>query len=292
MPYARPEALVSTQWLARHLDDPEVGIIDASWYLPAQNRDPRAEYLQAHIPGAVYFDIDEIRDASNPLPHMVPSPEDFAAKVGGLGLGDGLRIVAYDSGSMMASCRAWWMFRLFGCDDVAVLSGGLAKWLRESRPVEAGEVVTVPRALGVRYRPELLRSLEQMRRNPESGDEQVLDARSRGRFDGTEPEVRPGLRSGHIPGSTCLHYSTLIDPDSGELLPARELEAVFERGGVDLSRPAVGTCGSGVSACVLALGLHLLGHEEYAVYDGSWTEWGGRSDTPAETGAPDLLPRS
>ena len=283
MHYAKPEALVSTEWLAQHLDDPEVGIIDASWYLPAQNRDAVAEYGQAHIPGAVYFDIDEISDTASDLPHMIPSAEGFAAKVGALGLGNGFRIVAYDSGSMMASCRAWWMFRLFGYDDVAVLSGGFAKWRRENRPVESGEVTPVPRTLTVRFRPELVHSLDQMQENLRSRTAQVLDARSRGRFDGAEPETRPGLRSGHIPGSTCLHYPRLIDPETGEFLPAGELEAAFEDCGVDLDRPAVGTCGSGVSACVLALGLHLLGHEDYAVYDGSWTEWGGRSDTPVET---------
>ena len=283
MHYAKPEALVSTEWLAQHLDDPEVGIIDASWYLSAQNRDPRAEYLQAHIPGAVTFDIDDISDSSIALPHMIPSAENFAAKVGALGLGNGFRIVAYDSGSMMASCRAWWMFRLFGYHDVAVLSGGFAKWQRENRPVEAGDVATVARTLSVRFRPELVRSLEQMQHNLESGNEQVLDARSQGRFDGTEPEARPGIRSGHIPGSSCLYYPTLIDPQTGEFLPAGELKAAFEAGGVNLDHPAVGTCGSGVSACVLVLGLHLLGHEDYAVYDGSWTEWGGHADTPVET---------
>lgn len=283
MHYAKPEALVSTEWLAQHLDDPEVGIIDASSNLPPQKRDFQAAYLEAHIPGAVRFDIDDVSDKSNPLPHMIPSAEDFAAKVGALGLGNGFRVVAYDSGNLMASCRAWWMFRLFGYDDVAILSGGFAKWQREGRPVESGDVSTVTRNLSVRFRPELVRSMEQMQDNISSGNDQVLDARSPGRFDGTEPEGRPGLRSGHIPGSSCLYFPTLLDQETGEFLPADELRTVFEKGGVDLTRPAVGTCGSGVSACVLALGLHLLGHEDYAVYDGSWTEWGGREDTPIET---------
>ena len=283
MHYAKPEALVTTEWLAQHLDDPEVAVIDASWYLPAEQRNPQAEYLQTHIPGAVYFNIDEICDPSSDLPHMIPSAADFAEKVGVLGLGNGMRIVAYDSGSLMASCRAWWMFRLFGYDDVAVLSGGFAKWRQEARPIESGDVTAVRRTLAVKFRPELLRSLEQMQSNLETGDEQVLDARSRGRFEGTDPETRPGVRSGHIPDSVCLHYPALVDPDSREFRPAAELKAVFEQNGVDLDRPAVGTCGSGVSACVLALGLHLLGHGDYAVYDGSWTEWGGREDMPLET---------
>tara|TARA_A100001037_G_scaffold292257_1_gene307354 strand:+ start:5476 stop:6327 length:852 start_codon:yes stop_codon:yes gene_type:complete len=283
MHYAKPEALVSTEWLAQHLDDPEIGIIDASYFLPAQNRDPNAEYLEAHIPGAVRFDVEEISDKSDPLPHMIPSAEDFAAKVGALGLGNGFRVIAYDSGSLMASCRAWWMFRLFGYDDVAVLSGGFAKWKRENRPVEAGNVAAVSRTLTVRFRPELVRSMDQMRSNMESAAVQVFDARSQGRFDGTEPEARPGLRAGHIPGSRCLYYPALLDPESGEFLPADELQAAFEDGGVDMKEPAIATCGSGVSACVLALGLHLLGHEDYSVYDGSWTEWGGDPDNAVET---------
>lgn len=283
MHYAKPEALVSTEWLAQHLDDPEVGIIDASSNLPPENRDFQAEYLEAHIPGAVRFNIDDICDKTNPLPHMIPNAEDFAAKVGALGMGNGFRIVAYDSGSMMASCRAWWMFRLFGYDDVAVLSGGFAKWQKENRPVEAGDVATVARTLSVKFRPELVRSLDQMQANLTSGDEQVLDARSPGRFHGTEPEGRAGLRSGHIPRSSCVYFPRLIDTETGEFLPADGLKAAFEDCGVNLDQPAVGTCGSGVSACVLTLGLHLLGHEDYAVYDGSWTEWGGHTDTPVET---------
>lgn len=282
MHYAKPESLVSTEWLAQHLDDPEIGIIDASSNLPPQNWDFQREYLESHIPGAVRFNIDDISDQSDPLPHMIPNAEDFAAKVGALGLGNGFRIVAYDSGNMMASCRAWWMFRLFGYDDVAILSGGLAKWKREKRPLEAGDVATVSRTLTVNYRPELVRTMEQMRGNMETAAEQVLDARSQGRFDATEPEVRPGIRSGHIPGSKCLHFPKLINPETAEFLPAGDLQAAFEDGGVDLNQPIIGTCGSGVSACVLVLGLHLLGHEEYAVYDGSWTEWGGNPDNPIE----------
>jgi thiosulfate/3-mercaptopyruvate sulfurtransferase len=283
MHYSRPEALVSTEWLAQHLDDPEVAVIDASWYLPWEKGDAKADYRTSHIPGAVYFDIDDICDKSIPLPHMLPSPSLFAEKVGALGLGTGLRMIAYDSGSLMASCRAWWMFRLFGYDDVAVLDGGFAKWTAENRPVESGEVVPVRRTFTPRPRPELARDADAMLANVKSRRDQVLDARSRGRFDATEPESRPGLRGGHIPGSLSLPYPDVLDPETRRLLPADRLKTAFEAAGVELSRPAVGTCGSGVSACVLALGLHLLGHDQYAVYDGSWTEWGSRPDTPIET---------
>ncbi len=278
------DALVSTEWLAAHLQAPDVRIVDASWYLPTEERDARAEHAEQHIPGAVFFDIDEIADDGSPLPHMLPSPEKFAARVRRLGLGDGNRIVVYDGAGLFSAARVWWMFRVFGHDDVAVLDGGLPKWLAEGRPVESLPPMPRERHFTARLNTLMVRDLDQVRRNLDSGREQVLDARSAGRFAGTAPEPRADLRSGHIPGSLSLPYDRLIDPERGTLLPADELRARFEAAGVDLSRPVITTCGSGVTACILALGLHLLGHRDVAVYDGSWAEWGGRDDTPVDTG--------
>lgn len=282
--YANPDALVSTAWLAERLNAPDVRIVDASWYMPAQKRDPKAEYQAEHIPGAVFFDIDDIADTPNGLPHMLPSPEKFSSRVRKLGLGDGSRIVIYDgSGQMIASARAWWMFRAFGHKDVAILEGGLPKWKAEGRPVEDIPPMPRERHFTARLDSTLVRDLEQMKANVESQREQVLDARSEGRFRGTDPEPRAGLRSGRIPGSRNLPYNTLFNAD-GTLLPAEALKAKFRAAGIDLGKPVAATCGSGVSACVLAFALHLLGHRQFAVYDGSWTEWGGRSDTPVEIG--------
>jgi thiosulfate/3-mercaptopyruvate sulfurtransferase len=282
--YANPDALVSTAWLAERLNAPDVRIVDASWYMPAQKRDPKAEYQAEHIPGAVFFDIDDIADTPNGLPHMLPSPEKFSSRVRKLGLGDGSRIVIYDgSGQMIASARAWWMFRAFGHKDVAILEGGLPKWKAEGRPVEDVPPMPRERHFTARLDSTLVRDLEQMKANVESQREQVLDARSEGRFRGTDPEPRAGLRGGRIPGSRNLPYNTLFNAD-GTLLPAEALKAKFRAAGIDLGKPVAATCGSGVSACVLAFALHLLGHRQFAVYDGSWTEWGGRSDTPVEIG--------
>lgn len=282
--YANPDALVSTAWLAERLNAPDVRIVDASWYMPAQKRDPKVEYQAEHIPGAVFFDIDDIADTPNGLPHMLPSPEKFSSRVRKLGLGDGSRIVIYDgSGQMIASARAWWMFRAFGHKDVAILEGGLPKWKAEGRPVEDVPPMPRERHFTARLDSTLVRDLEQMKANVESQREQVLDARSEGRFRGTDPEPRAGLRGGRIPGSRNLPYNTLFNAD-GTLLPAEALKAKFRAAGIDLGKPVAATCGSGVSACVLAFALHLLGHRQFAVYDGSWTEWGGRSDTPVETG--------
>ncbi len=283
MSYLNGDALVETGWLADRLGAPEVRVLDASYYLPNEGRDTRAEFLAGHIPGAVFFDIDAVADATNPLPHMLPHADQFARQVGALGIANEHQVVVYDTAGLFSAARVWWMFRAFGHDRVAVLNGGMPKWLAEGRAVEGGDGAPAMAAFTANYRPALVRSLEDMRANLEGGGAQVLDARGAGRFDGTEPEMRAGLRSGHIPGSRNLPYPKLVDPATKAVLDRAGLGEGFAAAGIDLGRPVVTTCGSGVTACVLALGLHLLGHEDVAVYDGSWTEWGGRDDTPVET---------
>jgi thiosulfate/3-mercaptopyruvate sulfurtransferase len=277
------DALVSTDWLAEHLGAPDVKIADATYVLPNAGRDARQEYAAAHIPGAVFFDIDEIADPDNPLPHMLPPAAVFSARVRKLGLGDGVRVVVYDRNAYAASARAWWMFRLFGHEDVAVLDGGLRKWLAEGRPVSDDPVAPAPRHFTARQNNLLVRTLDQVRANLMAKREQLVDSRSAGRFKGTEPEPRAGLRAGHIPGSANLPVLDLINTETGALLPAELLRTRFELAGIDLARPIATTCGSGVTAATVALALNQIGHGEAAVYDGSWSEWGGRSDTPIET---------
>ncbi|MEE8226372.1 MAG: 3-mercaptopyruvate sulfurtransferase [Kiloniellales bacterium] len=280
----RTESLVGTGWLAEHLEAPDVRIVDASYYLPHEGLDPRAEFEAHHIPGAVFFDIDEIADTTSDLPHMIPPPEKFSARVRKLGLGDGVRIVVYDQRGIFSAPRVWWTFRLFGHEDVAVLDGGLPKWLAEGRPVEDGPADPSERHFTARTNSFMVRDLDQMVKNLEKGREQVLDARSRARFEGSEAEPRPGLRPGHIPNSRCLPLTELLDPRTQTMLPAKELCRRFEAAGIDMHRPVVTTCGSGVTAAVLALGLSIAGHKDVAVYDGSWAEWGQPGDTPVATG--------
>jgi thiosulfate/3-mercaptopyruvate sulfurtransferase len=275
---ALPGAVVSTGWLAEHLDDPGLRVVDGTYFLPQHQRDAAAEFRDRHIPGAVRFDIDDIKDPADPLPHMLPDAATFAAKVGALGLGSEHAIVAYDALGLMSAARIWWMFRVFGHDTVAVLDGGLPKWLKEGRPTASGAATATPARFTARLRPALVRNLAAVAAALESGREQVVDARSRGRFAGTEPEVRPGIRSGHMPGALNLPFTELLGADA-TLLPADRVAAGLRAAGIDLDRPVVTSCGSGVTACVLALGLYLTGHRDAAVYDGSWTEWGGRSDT-------------
>ena len=285
MSYPNPSALVSTEWLADHLNAPDVRIVDASWYLPAMNRDPKAEYAAAHIPGAVYFDIDEIADTDSPYPHALPSPEKFSSRVRKLGLGDGNRVVVYDGAGIFSAPRVWWMFRYFGHDDIAVLDGGLPKWVKEGRPTEFLPPMPQERHFTPRIDNTIMRDLPHMQRIVAEGKLQIADARSHDRFTGKAKEPRPGLPSGHMPGSVSLPFQKLQDAETGTMLSADKLKTAFEAAGIDLGQPVVATCGSGVSACTLALGLHLLGHRDVAVYDGSWSEWAAQPDAPIATGA-------
>ncbi len=281
MSYSNPEALVSTEWLARHLDAPDVRVVDGSWHMPQAKRNPRKEYEAQHIPGAVFFDIDEIADTDSDLPHMLPPPEKFAARVRKLGLGDGNRIVVYDTTGASAAARVWWMFRVFGHDDIAVLDGGMGKWLAEGRPVSDEPVRPQERHFTARVNTLLVRDYGQVRASVESGREQFIDTRSAGRFAGTEPEPRPGLRSGHAPGAISLPFGSFLNDDK-TMAPADVIRGAIDSAGVDLERPMFTSCGSGVTACVVSLGLYLIGQKEVPVFDGSWTEWASHADSPVE----------
>jgi len=285
MSYKNPNALVSTAWLGEHMSAPDVRIVDASWHMPAANRDPAQEFNDQHIPGAVFFDIDTVVDSSTDLPHMLPSPEKFSSTVRKMGLGDGNRIIVYDNNMGMAAHRLWWMLRVFGHEDVAVLDGGLSKWVAEGRAAEDMADKVGRRHFTGLMNNTIVRSKEQMLNNLKSSREQIIDARSTGRFNGSEPEPRAGLRSGHIPGSINIPFQNIMDINHHAVMrPAAELQKVFDEAGLDLSRPVVASCGSGVTAACLALALHLIGKDDVAIYDGSWTEWGGDESCPIETG--------
>ena len=278
-----PEALVATEWLAAHLGDPAVTVLDASFKLPGVTPTAPEDYARAHIPGAVYFDVDAVADHANPLPHMLPQPNEFARIVEKLGIGDGQKIVIYDA-SGIAATRAWWMLRAMGHRDVAVLDGGLRKWRAEGRPLTDAVPKPVARHFIPRFDPALVRDRKQLLANIERGREQVVDARSPPRFAGSAPEPRPGLRAGHIPGAVNLPWEELSDPKTGVMLPPDALEARLRRAGLAPGKQVVASCGSGVSACVVAFALHLVGWPAAAVYDGSWSEWGMPGETPVATG--------
>lgn len=278
-----PKTLVSTEWLAAHLDDPDLRIIDASWHMPAAGRDARAEYEAAHIPGARFFDIDAIADSRSPLPHMAPQPELFISRLRAMGIGDGHQVVVYDNSDVHSAARVWWLFRLMGKTDVAMLDGGFAKWQAEGRPVEDMPPITRDRHMTVQRQAALVRDVTQVAAAAKLGDHQIVDARSAARFRGDEPEPRPGLRAGHIPGARNVPSGQLYNPD-GTMKSPEELRAIFESAGVDLSRPVITTCGSGITAASLALALERLGKRDWSLYDGSWTEWGSYPDLKIATG--------
>ena len=275
--------LVSTEWLSAELGKPDLVVFDATKYLPNENKDGNALFLTGHIPGARYFDIDEVADPDTDLPHMVPTPGRFAKLLGALGVGNDSRVVFYDQKGLASAARGWWMMGLFGHDNAAVLDGGLPKWLKEGRTNETGTPAAVAaKIFRPDFRPMRLRGIGDVIANIGTGAELVLDARAAGRFAGTAPEPRAGMRGGHIPGSANLPFNELLNPDQTFADPA-SLRARFAAAGVDGSRPVVTSCGTGVTATILTLGLRLAGLPEGAVYDGSWTEWGGRPDTKVET---------
>ncbi|ROU01013.1 3-mercaptopyruvate sulfurtransferase [Histidinibacterium lentulum] len=277
-----PTTLVSTDWLADRLSSPDLRIVDGSWYLPDMGRDPRAEYAAAHIPGARFVDLDDVSDQRSELPHMAPPVEKFMSRMRRLGIGDGHQVVVYDGAGIFSAPRIWWMFRLMGKADVAVLDGGLPKWQTEGREVEDLPPVIRDRHMTATRQNHLVKDVTQVAAAAKLGDWQIADARSPARFRGEEAEPRPGLRAGHIPGSRNVHYRSLLN-ENGTMKDVSALRAAFEARGIDPDRPVITTCGSGVTAAILSLALARIGARDHALYDGSWAEW-GMSDLPIATG--------
>ena len=278
-----PKTLVSTAWLEAHLQDPDLRILDASWYMPDSGRDPKGEYMAAHIPGARFFDIDEISDQRSSLPHMAPPPEKFISRMRAMGVGDGHQVVIYDGSGLFSAPRVWWTFRLMGKTDVAVLDGGLPKWRAEGRPIEDMPPVLRDRHITVQRQASLVKDVTQVAHSSKLGDAEIVDARSAARFKGEAPEPRPGLRSGHIPGSKNLPWNGLLNAN-GTMKDPDALKAAFLAAGIDLTKPVITTCGSGISAAILSLALERIGHRNHSLYDGSWAEWGMYDDLKVAKG--------
>lgn len=278
-----PKTLVSTDWLAAHLKDPDLRVVDASWYLPDAGRNARAEYDAAHIPGARFFDIDDISDQRSNLPHMAPPTEKFMSRLRAMGIGDGHQVVVYDGAGLFSAARVWWLFRLMGKMDVAVLDGGLPKWRAEGRETEDMPPIVKDRHMTVSRQNHLVKDVTQVAHAAKLAQAEILDARAAPRFRGDVPEPRPGLRSGHIPGSKNIPFATLLNAD-GTMKPADQLMQVFAAAAVDLSKPAITSCGTGVTAAIISLALERVGHRNHGLYDGSWAEWGMYEDLAVAKG--------